>query len=303
MCYKNHMKLSGLIAAAVCVLLLSLASASPASQFSGLPVTAIVIQDDEGRPWPHPEHVLPLITVKPGEIFSSQAVRDGISYVYLTGRFRDVRVDGFPEGGGVKLVYTLVPATVVDQLRVRGNHALASSKITDALGAIEGRELREDRFPDYRTAVMTLYQSEGYYDTVLYFRVEKLQEPHRAALIIDIEEPKPTVIAEIAFSGNTVFTAKQLLKVTTSKVGKPLRTDALFDTDLAAILQKYTDAGYPAAKPGPVDISFREGKAYLRVYGTEGPKVTVAFSGNRAFSDRKLRGQVCSGPSTTCPTR
>jgi outer membrane protein insertion porin family len=278
--------------AAFCVLLLALPNQSFSSQFPGLPVTQVVIQDDEGHPWPHPERITPLINVKPGDAFSSEAIRNGISYLYLKGLFKDVRVDGFPGNGGVKLVYTLIPITAVDNVVIKGNHALSTSKIMDAIPGVEGKELREDKFPEYRTAIATLYQSEGYHDTIVDFQVKKRGEPHHVELRIEIREPKPTIIAAITFSGNTVFTDKQLLKAMESKVGKPLRSDVLLDTDTAAILEKYTKAGYPAAKSGPVDISFRDGKAYIRVYGTEGPNVTVRFSGNHAFSDRALRKQI-----------
>ena len=276
------MKSFGLVVAAFCVLLLAMPRPSFSSQFSGLPVTEIVIQDDEGRPWPHAAQVAPLLNVRPGDTFSSEIIGNGISYLYLKGLFKDIRVDGSPAAGGVKLVYTLVPITVVDKVVIKGNHALPASKIMDAIPGVEGKELREDKFHQYRTAITALYQSEGYYDATTDFRLEKLPEPHRVALRIDIHEPRPTVIAALVFSGNTVFTEWQLDRMMESETGKPLRSDVLLDADLAAILEKYTGAGYPAAKPGPVDISFRDGKAFVRVYVTEGPKVTVQFMDSKA---------------------
>ena len=288
------MKSFGLIMAAFCVLFLAMPGPSFSSQFSGLPVTEIVIQDDEGRPWPRAEQIMPLLNVRPGDTFSSETIGTGISYLYLKGLFKDIRVDGFPANGGVKLVYTLVPITVVDKVVIKGNHALSASTIRDAIPGVEGKELHEDKFPQYRTAIATLYQTEGYYDATMDFRQEKLSVPHRVALRIDIHEPRPMVIAALVFSGNTVFTEWQLDRMMKSEVGKPLRSDVLLDADLAAILEKYTEAGYPAAKPGPVDISFRDGKAFVRVYVAEGPKVTVRFSGNHAMGmgDSTLRKQV-----------
>jgi outer membrane protein insertion porin family len=286
------MKSFGLILAAFCLLLSAMPGLSFSSQFSGLPVTQIAFQDDEGRPWPHAEQLMPLVNVAPGDVFSSEAIANGISYLYLKGLFKDIRVDGFPAARGIKLVYTLVPVTVLDRIVIKGNHALSESKIMDAIPGVEGKELHENRFPDYRAAIAALYQSEGYYDATMDFRPEKLPEHHRVALRIDIHEPWPMIIAELAFSGNTAFTERQLRRVMESKAGKPLRNDMLLDADLAAILEKYAKAGYPAAKAGPVDISFRNGKAFVRVHLAEGPKVTVRLSGNHVFSDSTLRKQV-----------
>jgi outer membrane protein insertion porin family len=65
--------------------------------------------------------------------------------------------------------------------------------------------------------------------------------------------------------------------------GKPLLTDVLLDADREAIQRRYGDAGYPLAKPGPVSISYQDSRAFIEVAVTEGPRVTVTFSGNRAF--------------------
>ncbi len=288
------MKFLGCIMAAVCLLLV-VPGTSFAARFPGLTITQILAQDDQGHPWPDSQ-IASLMVVKPGDIFLSESIRQGISYLYLTGRFRDIRVDAFPDKAGVKLVYTLVPITAVEQIVIRGNHALSTSRISDNLRGVEGRELREDRFPDYRTAILTLYQSEGYYGASIGFKVEQLKQPHRVALYVYIEEPGRTVIEDVNFSGNTAFTKKDLIRAMKSQPGKPLRTDVLFDQDLAAIAEKYSEAGYPAAKPGPVNISFRDNKAYILIEGKEGPKVSVAFSGNHEFSDNQLKKQILIWP-------
>ena len=75
-----------------------------------------------------------------------------------------------------------------------------------------------------------------------------------------------------------------------SRAGRPLKSGLLLDTDRAAIVEKYAEAGYPAARPGPVDISFRDGKAAVRMQIIEGRRVQVRFSGNHAFSDKELNG-------------
>lgn len=286
------MKFSGAISAAVSALLIAMAAPSFASPFTGLTITRLAVQDDQGKPWQHPEDVSKLMVVKPGDPFSGEKIREGIAYLYLTGRFRDVRIDGFPDNSGVKLVYTLVPITVVHKIVIRGNHAFSSAKIKEILHGIEDRELREDRFPDYRNAILTLYQSEGYYGAAVDFKVSQPKEPHLVVLSISIKEPRRTLIGDINFSGNTAFTKRQLIKVMKNRPGAPLRTDVLFDSDLPAILEKYTDAGYPGAKWGPVSISFRDDKAYVLVEGKEGPLVTVGFSGNNAFGESHLRKQL-----------
>ena len=270
----------------------SLPSAAPAADLDGLPVTGIILKDDLGRPLPDQDSLLPLVEVKPGAPFSRQAVRKGVIYLYLEGKFRDVRVEAFPDQAGVRLEYTLFPVIIVERIVLRGNHSLPNRAIFDAARGIEGRELREEIFSEIRANIRQQYEAEGYYNVRVNFRHELSADPHRAVLFIYITEPRRTVIKEVRFKGNTVFTARDLLGEMKNRKGRPLRTSVLLEDDFNSIRSLYTGVGYPAALPGPVSIAFAEGQALLEIAVTEGPKVAVSFSGNRELSDKKLRKLV-----------
>lgn len=270
------------------LLFLSFSSPASAADVYGLPITRIVFKYEDGRLLPKFDQLQPLIGIRPGDRLSATAVRESISYLYLKGLFRDIRADAYPEQEGVRLEYALTPMTIVEKIVVRGNQVLSAGTIREALMRVEGREYREEKLTSLRENILTLYQAAGYYDASVVFRTEPDKAPHRVALVIEVHESLPTLIEEITFSGNTVFTPKELLRVMKSKKGDPLKSSELMDADMEAVLQKYTEAGYPAARPGPVTISIRERKAYLQVLGSEGPKVTVSFIGNSAFSSKKL---------------
>lgn len=261
--------------------------AAPAG-FEGMAITAISLKDDQGNAWPPSDQLSQLINVKPGDAFSGSAIRRGLELLYLKGLFRDIRVEGFPDQDGVRLEYTFFPVTLVDKVVIRGASALSTGLISEALPRLEGKELREDRFPGIRTELLALYQAHGYFETTVAIRVEPLNK-RRAVLSIDIHEGLPTIIEDIAFEGNAVFTDRELRSALESRVGKPLKRDLLLDRDMEALLAKYTTAGYPAAKPGPVAMRFEERKAFIRIFGSEGPRVTVRFTGNHAFRSSKLK--------------
>ena len=273
---------------AIVLLLISPAYPSPDS-FSGLTITRIDIKDDRGEPWPDLERVLPLIMVKPGDRFSGPAIRDGIATLYLKGIFKDIRVEAFPDNGGVRLEYVVTPITIVDGIVVHGNSAIATGTILDMFTGMEGKELRDERLSSLRSDLLAQYQAEGFYEATVDFRSTPLKEPHRVALHIDIRESTPTRIADITFTGNIALTDKQLLGVMKSKKGSRVRRDILLDSDTEAIINKYTGLGYPAAKAGPVDISFRDHQAFVHVHVNEGPLVTVTITGNREFGSKKLK--------------
>lgn len=282
------MKSALLTAGCLLALLISPAYSSPSS-YSGLTITRIELKDDQGKPWPKPAQALPLIAVKPGDRLSGAAVREGIATLYLKGTFKDIRVEAFPDNGGVRLEYVLTPITVVDTIVIHGNSAISTNTIRDTLASIEGKELREEKLSSLKADLLALYQAEGFYDAAVAFHTKPLKEPHRVALHADIRESTPTLIEELAFSGNTVFDDKNLLKVMKSKKGSRLRSALLLDTDREAIIKKYTEAGYPAAKPGPIDMRFKDNKAFVHILVNEGPRVIAGFTGNREFGSDKLK--------------
>jgi len=267
---------------------LLLISPAYSTDFSGLPVTTIEFKDDHGAAWPHSEKLMPLLVIKPGAPFSGSDIRAGVEYLYLKGLFKDVRVDAFPDAAGVRLEYTLVPVTIVQKVVLRGNKNMPTDRLDEILGKLEGKEFREDKLPGIGADILLLYQADGYFDARVKFQQEAAGEPNHVILFAYISESEPTLIEEIRFTGNTVFSQKELLHVMESEKGEPLRRDLLLDTDMAALTRLYEKAGYPAAKSGIVDIHFRGKKAYLTISGDEGPKVTVRISGNREFSAKKL---------------
>ncbi len=211
-----------LAACAIVLLLISPAHPSPVS-YSGLTITRTDIKDDLGETWPDPGQVLPLIMVKPGDRLAGTAIREGIATLYLKGIFKDIRVEAFPDNGGVRLEYIVTPLTIVDEIAIHGNSAVPKGTILDALTGIEGKELRDEKLFLLRSDLLAHYQAEGFYDATVTFRSTPLKEPHRVALHVDIRESQPTLIAEITFSGNAVFTEKQLLRVMKSKKGARLQ--------------------------------------------------------------------------------
>jgi len=279
----------------------SLPLAAPAVELDGLPVTGIILKDDLGRPLPDHDNLLTLIEVKPGDPLSRQMVRKGIGYLYLTGKFRDIRVEAFPDQAGVRLEYTFVPIIIVERIVLRGNHSLPDRVIRNAVRGVEGKELREENFSDILAEIQARYQAEGFYNTRVTFRHEPAADPHRVVLFLYITEPKQTIIEKVTFKGTKVFTDQELLSSMHNRPGRPLLTNVLLEDDMEALRRKYTDAGYPAAVAGPVSMSFRDERAFLEITGDEGPKVALSFSGTDAFCAENFPDLFDHGPDNDQP--
>ncbi|HUI44664.1 MAG TPA: outer membrane protein assembly factor BamA [Nitrospirota bacterium] len=277
--------------AVLCLLATALPAFASPSSFDGLTITRIILKDESGNSLAGSDQITQLISVKPGGLFSGAAIREGLALLYLKGTFRDIRVDGFPENGGVRLEYTFIPITIVDSVVIKGNSALSQAEITGALPRLTGKELREDRFPELKADLEELYQARGFSEASFSFRVEKLAA-HRVALRVDIHEGAPTVIEKIIFSGNRALGDNELLSVMTSRIGSPLVRDILLDADREAIAKKYADAGYPKAATGPVSISFENHRATIRIPCSEGPRVQIRYLGNNNIKSAVLNQAI-----------
>lgn len=257
-------------------------------------VAGIELVDDQGRALPQAARLRPLISLKAGEPFSRSAVRNDLHLLYLKGETSDIRVETLPDGAGIRVVYRFFLLTVVDRVAVRGAGIFSgrARAVEEIVAGLAGKEYREDALFDIRTAIQARYQAEGYYNASVKFRSEPTADPRRVVLVADITEGPQTIVEEVAFSGNSVLPAAQLLPLMKNRPGRPVQTEVLFEQDLEAVLAAYGDAGYPAAKAGPVGMSFQGTRAFLTIMGDEGPKVTVRFSGNSVFSEAELRAML-----------
>lgn len=272
-----------------------------AASLEGRPVTSMVLQDDRGLAWPEHEALLPLAAVKPGDPFSGEAVRKGLAYLYLKKQFRDVTVDAFPDGEGVRLVYTLYPVTIVNAIVLRGNHFLSDRDVREAMGSVAGKELREESFTDLRSGIQARYQAAGFSNVRVNFLPKPAAAPYRADLYVYITEPKRTFIEAVRFTGNKVLSAAELEAVMRNRRGRPLLTNTLLEEDLSAIRTAYVGVGHPAAAAGPVSVSFPDGRAVIEIAVNEGPRLTVSFAGTRSFCADQFPDLADHGPENDQP--
>lgn len=268
--------------------LVSTASSAP-SPFEGLTITRVDLKDVRGGPLPNPARIADLMdTVKPGSVFSSPAIRGSLQLLYLKGVFKDIRVEGYPDAGGVRLEYVFTPVTIVDSIAVTGNDEFSADAIRDAIPRVAGRELREDNFPAIKSALLALYESAGFYGAAVDLSVHPLPDRDRVALRIAIDEGEPTRIEEITFAGNQAVNADSLLWAIKSRPGGKFQRDQLLDADREAIVGKYTKEGYPEARVGPVDVHFEGRRVSIIMHIAEGRHAEIRFKGNEAFSRSKL---------------
>ncbi|MEI4486289.1 outer membrane protein assembly factor BamA [Frigidibacter sp. MR17.14] len=163
-------------------------------------------------------------------------------------------------------------------IRVEGNSRIDAGTVASQTGIAPGQPVSAG---DLNAATQKLVAS-GLYETVDLV-------PQGGTLVVRVSEAQ--VINVVDFEGNTRIKDEQMSSLVKSKSSGPY-VAAQAEADAAAIAQAYAQSGRPNARVIPKVIRRDNGRVDLVFEISEG-KVTeverISFTGNRAFSDRRLR--------------
>ncbi len=173
----------------------------------------------------------------------------------------------------------------ITEIAVKGNRRIESAAILNAIKLKAGDTLYSDKTDADLRAIYKL----GHFQDV---QVSLEQSDKGAVLVYTVLE-KP-VVRDIKFEGNKQLTTDKL------KEALEFRQNSIFSTkdltkSLAKMKKLYSDDGYYLAEIEPVVDKRTPTDLSVTFKVTEGKKIlirSIRFDGNRAFTDRKLRGMM-----------
>ncbi|MFA7060558.1 MAG: outer membrane protein assembly factor BamA [Pedobacter sp.] len=169
------------------------------------------------------------------------------------------------------------------EVKIKGNRRIESAAILNIITMKAGDTLYSDKTD---TDLRAIYKLGHFQDVKAYTE----ESPKGTVLVYAVVE-KP-VVRDIKFVGNKELTIDKL------KEALEFRQNAIFSTkdlnkSVIKIKRLYGDEGYYLAEVEPVVEKRSPTDMTVTFKITEGKKIlirTIRFDGNRAFSDRKLRG-------------
>jgi outer membrane protein insertion porin family len=205
---------------------------------------------------------------QPGERLDTVKIDEAVKGLYATGLFQDVQVSR--AGGG--LVVTVVENSMINRVAFEGNR-----KIKDA--TLEAEVQSKSRGP-FNTSlvqgdvqrILELYRRAG--------RTEATVEPQvisrpngRVDLVFVVNESKKSKIAEIEFSGNTVYSDSRLrdeMTTTQSNFMSWLKSSDVYDpdrlnADLELVRRFYLRNGYADFRVASQNVTFDEAANSYRI--------------------------------------
>lgn len=273
-------------------------SASAVAQdYAGQTVAAVTI---DGLERVSEQVVRSKLEVQAGQAFNARAIARDIRRLYDLGFFTQIKADATPAADGVAIAYIVEEKRIISEIRIVGSNRLKDRRIRGVLTMREGDSFIAEAFDEERDAILNLYETRGYANTIVDISAEKVG-PSRVVVTYTIDEGNRARIRGIDFIGNEALSDRQIKSVMKTRRafwffgGKYEETK--FETDLDAIVDEYGNHGHLEAAIPKTDMTFtRGGKGMkLAIHLFEGPVYhvsTLDLSGNTVFDNDELIDQV-----------
>ena len=226
---------------------------------------------------------------------------------YLKARgYRDavVRYTREPRGAGLIITFTVKQGRrhVVSAIAADGNRAVSQAELMQLLRIKEGEPFVQAALDGGVAAIRDLYRARGFTRPVLQPSVTTLpaaagDQPVQVRLIIT-EGPR-TLVGEVAFAGNTVFTEAELRGMMTTAPGRPF-SDVELAADRDRVELEYLNRGYESIRVAPATVLADNGtRADVRIAVAEGPQIIVdhvIIIGNERTSTATIERELLLRP-------
>ena len=188
----------------------------------------------------------------PGGRLDADALDAALKRLYATGLFKDVKISR----DGDRVVVTVVENPTIGVLAFEGNKKIKDDDLKKAMQSKDKRPaVARIRARRRRCASSMLYRQHGYYDVHVVPKTidAKNGDSSRVNLVFEIKEGDKLAVRQIAFVGNTAFSATKLKAVVKTGVTNPLSfilDNDIYDADRIEndrdlIRRFYLAHGYP----------------------------------------------------------
>jgi outer membrane protein insertion porin family len=247
------------------------------------------------------EAILAQMRTAVGQPYSDSTVEDDIRSLYKTGTIQNVRIFAQPEGDGVKVIVAVQTRQVLRELVIDGARRVSAKKLRKEIGVKLNAAVNEDNLQKARQKIIDRYQSKGFTDITVDFRVEPIDESRGTARVIyTVNEGVKGAVSRIRFEGNEHFSERILRKQMKTRgktmisfIDKSGRLDEVqLQQDLDSIKEFYQNHGYVDVEMQEARRERKNGPLLLTIGIKEGTLYHVnkiSFSGYKQTTEEKIR--------------
>ncbi|UCF78154.1 MAG: outer membrane protein assembly factor BamA [Candidatus Eiseniibacteriota bacterium] len=237
--------------------------------------------------------VLNSFGLEPGDPFSFEKVREGVSNLYALGYFADVGTEAEEVEGGVILKLVLTENPRVVGIRFEGIKGIDEKTLKEKLTLKEYDFFTERLIFAQKKAIVAAYREEGYPLAVVEGVRTRERDRGRVEVTFEVSEGHKVKVKAIEFEGNVSVEGSKLRKVMDTKVkswwrGGKFRQETL-EEDLQKVVKYYQSQGFRDATVKDQQLTYSEDKKdlFISVTVQEGP---LYYMGNTEWKGNRVLG-------------
>jgi outer membrane protein insertion porin family len=248
------------------------------------------------------ERILAYMRTKVGQPFNDATVEQDVEALYKSGAVQNVRIFGEPQADGVKVIVQVQTRLLAREIVIEGTERIGATKLRKEIKLKLNQPIREEDLEEAREKIIEIYQSHGFTDASVQFRVDPIDPGHGTARVVfTVNEGAKGAVKQISFEGNAHFSEWRLRKEMKTKrqtiaafIDKSGRLDeAQLQQDMDSLREFYQDHGF-------IDVEIKDvrrernakGKLTITVVIAEGPQYHVrnlTISGAKVAKEQGIR--------------
>lgn len=250
------------------------------------------------------------VSQKLAEPLSQEKTTEDIKAIYKMGYFDDVRVEIEPFEGGIKVLYVVKEKPTIIKVGFQGNKKFDDARLKEIIAITPGSISDITLINDNAGKLRAFYEDEGYFLAKIVPVVGRVEEGE-VNLTYQIEEGSKVKIRQIKIEGSKAISEKKIKKAikTTERglfsfiTGAGYYKKEEIKSDVEKIRDLYYNNGYIKATVGDPKVQLiddNEGmKITIHVFEGEQFKISsVEIDGNKAYTEKELRGLIKLSPNT-----
>src|SRR6266702_4662787 len=266
------------------------------------PIIRAIDVEYTGPPTVSKERILAQMRTKVGQPFNDAILEQDVEALYKSGAVQNVRIFGQPQADGVKVIVQVQTRLLAREIVIEGAERIGAKKLRKEIKLKLNQPIKEEDLEEAREKIIEIYQSHGFTDVGVQFRVDPIDPTHGTARVVfTVNEGAKGAVAQISFEGNAHFSAWRLRKEMKTKrktivsfLDKSGRLDeAQLQQDLDSLREWYQNHGF-------IDVEIKDvrrerntkGALTITIVIAEGPQYHVrnlTISGQKVAKEEGIR--------------
>jgi len=234
------------------------------------------------------EELSGLVTIRPGDRLTPEAVRESIRGLYTKSVFRTVSAYAREEGGQADVRFYLRPVPVIAEIEVTGRKRLSAAQIVAASRLRRGAAMEDRDYAAAGDAVLAELRKRGLTNATVSVSVLCNVENGGGKVRIDVNEGAPPTVRSVDLPGAVFFPAEKIRDLLGIRAGDPFDYGR-WEDGIKAVRRAYKRAGFLVVHISDPDLACRAGDGVCpsaRV--EEGVRFDVRWEGAERIKVRDL---------------